>query len=80
MQAITGDWEAVKAELSDTAQLREDKFGRPRIVDARRFGSLDDPQVRAQAFSWLRISLNTFVNVIRPRVRSEVANYDNLTR
>lgn len=79
MQAIAADWERVRQSLGDTVELDRDKYGRPRIVEKRRFGSLDDPEVRSRAFAWLRPRLNDFINVMRPRVRSEVANYNNLS-
>ncbi|MBN9216514.1 MAG: hypothetical protein J0I79_01045 [Mesorhizobium sp.] len=76
MQAIVEDWENVKLELEDAAEVVQDKYGRPKIMISRRFGSLDDPTIRAQAFHWLRPCLNNFVNVIRPRVRSEVGDHE----
>jgi hypothetical protein len=77
MQAIVDDWEAVKRELGGTAKLTENKEGRPRIVDALSVGSLDRLEVRERAFVWLAERVNTFVNVMRPRVRSAVTDYSS---
>ncbi|MFZ5719299.1 MAG: hypothetical protein ACOY5Y_07525 [Pseudomonadota bacterium] len=71
---IVEDWDAVRPALGGTVQLVE-KYGHPRILDSRRFGSLDDPAHRAAAFDWLRERTNTFINVLRPRVRSAAADY-----
>ena len=76
MLAIVEDAEAVLRELGGTAELKNNKEGRPWIADSLRFGSLEDPDIREQAFKWLAERVNTFVNVMRPRVRSAVADYD----
>lgn len=68
-------WEAISKELGGTAIVESDDFGRPRIIDYKVFGPLDDAATRAKAFEWLRERTNTFVNVLRPRVRSAVADY-----
>ena len=72
MRAVVEDWEAVRLELGGTAKLFEDKQGRTRIGDALTVSSLDNAELRAQAFVWLRERVNTFVNTMRPRVRSVV--------
>jgi len=74
MRAIAEDWETVGPLLGGTATLTE-KDGRPRIGDAFRPGPLDDPEVRGRAFDWLADRTNTFINVLRPRVRSAAADY-----
>jgi hypothetical protein len=75
MQAIVEDWGAVKAELGGSAKLGTVKDGRSTVIDSLPVGSLDQAEVRARAFSWLAERVNTFVNVIRPRVRSAAADY-----
>jgi hypothetical protein len=75
-QAIAQDWEAVRDELGGTARLSTDKYGRPRVWDSLKVSSLDDHQARADAFSWLADRVNTFVNVLRPRVRSAAVDYE----
>jgi hypothetical protein len=74
MQIIAEDWPTVKHELGGTAKLAE-KDGRPRIADALVAAPLTDPEKRRAAFSWLAQRVNDFVNVMRPRVRSAVVNY-----
>ena len=74
MQVVADNWEEVSKGLNGTAVLVQHD-GRPRVIDHAKFGLLDDPQVRARAFEWLRERVNTFVNVLRPRVRSAVADY-----
>lgn len=73
-QVIADDWPAVKGELEGTAELTE-RDGRPLIVDRRTVPGLDKPEVRKAAYEWLAERVNTFVNVLRPRVRSAAADY-----
>jgi hypothetical protein len=74
MQAIADEWKVVKSELGGTARL-EEKDGRPRIVDSWTVGPLNQADVRKRGFTWLAERVNTFVNILRPRVRSAVADY-----
>lgn len=74
MQAIAEDWSAVKDQLGGSTRLDE-KDGRPRIIDSLTVGPLDRSEVRKRGFTWLAERVNTFVNVMRPRVRSAVADY-----
>lgn len=76
MRAIADDWEAVKAELDGSVALIESD-GRPRVIDKRAVGPLDNPNVRKEAFAWLAGRVNTFVNVMRPRVRSAAVDYQS---
>ena len=72
--AIAEDWEAFRTDLGGTAKLI-DRDGQPRIIDIKAFTPLQQPAVRQAAFVWLRERVNAFVNVMRPRVRSAVADY-----
>jgi hypothetical protein len=74
MVAISDEWSVVKDELGGTARLVE-KDGRPRIIDSLVVGPMSQPEARAKAYTWLKERVNTFVNVLRPRVRSAVADY-----
>jgi hypothetical protein len=76
MRVIAEDWEAVKTELGGTAYLTDNKYNQPRIIDAHKTGPLDQPEARREAFAWLAERVNTFVNVMRPRVRSAAADYE----
>ncbi len=73
-RVIGEDWATVGPLLGGTAAMTE-KDGVPLIGDSLRPGNLDDPAVRARAFDWLTERTNTFINVLRPRVRSAVADY-----
>ena len=44
-------------------------------MDSLQVESLQQPEVRKKAFFWLAERVNTFVNVLRPRVRSAAADY-----
>lgn len=74
MRTIADDWASIKDQLGGGARLTE-KDGHPRIIDALTFGPLDQPEVRRKAFAWLAERVNIFVTVLRPRVRSAVADY-----
>jgi hypothetical protein len=74
MNLIAEDWANVGQALGGTAVLTE-KDGRPRIIDSWRPGPLDQSDTRERAYAWLRERTNTFVNVLRPRVRSAAADY-----
>ena len=73
MFTVADDWSEVKAELGGTARVEIDRFDRPKIADSFVVSSLDDPGERSKAFSWLAERVNTFVNVLRPRIRSAVS-------
>jgi len=73
-RVIGEDWATVQPLLGGTAVLTE-KDGIPFISDALRPGNLDDPAIRTRAFDWLTERTNTFINVLRPRVRSAAADY-----
>lgn len=74
MQAVADDWQTVRDELGGTAQLVQ-ADGRPRIIDSLRTGALDQAEARHAAFEWLAERVNTFISVLRPRVRSAVADF-----
>jgi hypothetical protein len=74
MNAIIADWATVGPALNGTARLLKDKYNRQQIRDSRTVGNLNDPAIRKQAFDWLAERVNTFVNVLRPRVRDAVAD------
>lgn len=74
MNAILADWDTVGPALNGTARLTTDRFKRPKVIDAKLVGDLKDPGARARAFDWLAERVNTFVNILRPRVRDAVAD------
>jgi hypothetical protein len=81
MQAILEEWKAggaVKDQLGGTAKLSKTTRGAlETIIDSLEVGSLEQPEVRKKAFSWLAERVNTFVNVLRPRVPSAAADYQS---
>ncbi|SDC40488.1 hypothetical protein [Belnapia rosea] len=74
MRAIAEDWPQVRNELGGVAQL-VDKNGRPRIIATLSGISFDQADERKSALLWLQERVNSFVNVLRPRVRSAVVGY-----
>lgn len=60
-------------ELGGTASI-SDKDGTKVFRDRRLFGDLADPEVSKAAQAWLCERVNRFVNVLRPAVRSAVAD------
>jgi hypothetical protein len=73
MDAIAADWPVVKLQLGGAAGLTT-KDGRPRIFEARHLNSMTDPAELKAAFEWLAERVNTYINVLRPRVASVVAD------
>ena len=81
MQAIIDEWKgggAVKDELGGTVRLDKTARGSAdTIIDSLQVESLEQPEERKKAFSWLAERVNTFVNVLRPRVRSAAVDYQS---
>lgn len=71
MQAIVDAWDDIRTDLGDTATI-VDRSGRKTVFDNKTFPTLNAPDEREAAFAWLAERVNTFVNVVRPRVRSVV--------
>ena len=72
-QAVVEDFDAIKDQLGESVRL--DKW--LNIVDWIQAGSLDQPEERQRVFSWLAERVNTFVRVLRPRMRSAAADYQS---
>jgi hypothetical protein len=74
MRAIVDEWKAggaVKDQLGGTAKLSKTTRGTlETIIDSLQVGSLEQPEVGKKAFAWLAERVNTFVNVLLPRMRS----------
>jgi len=81
MQAIVDEWKAegaVKDQLGGTVKLYKTAGGTvDTIIDSLQVGSLEQPEARKKAFSWLAERVNTFVNVLRPCMRSLAADYQS---
>jgi hypothetical protein len=68
----------VKDELGGTARLDKTARGNvDTIIDSLPVESLEQPEARKRAFSWLAERVNTFVRVLRPRMRSAAADYQS---
>ncbi|MET4804411.1 hypothetical protein [Bradyrhizobium sp. LB11.1] len=74
MNEIIANWDEVKPALNGAARLIDDKYNRKRIIDSKTVGNLNDTTIRKAAFDWLAERVNTFVNVLRPRIRDVVAD------
>jgi hypothetical protein len=79
VRTIADNWNEVGAELGAEVQLKSRDDGRPYIIASKEFGDLGDPTTRRAAFAWLAEMTNRYVNVMRPRVRSAVADYATQT-
>ncbi|MXO52381.1 hypothetical protein GRI42_13805 [Erythrobacter gaetbuli] len=71
-QALVGEWETLQPQLGGDATLAEIR-DRLTITERYKAGDLADPSVRGRAFAWLRERVNEWINVLRPEVRSLVA-------
>ncbi|MBJ6986567.1 MULTISPECIES: hypothetical protein [unclassified Devosia] len=69
MFAVVEDEAAILRELGGTAEVIE-RDGRRTVSDSKVFTDLTSPVDRHQAFLWLAERTNTFINVLRPRVRA----------
>lgn len=69
MEAIVDAWDEIKGELGGTARII-DRSGRQTIIDSCVFEDLVTVEGKAEAFRWLSERVNSFINVMRPRVRS----------
>ena len=75
MQTIANAWDEIKSDLGGTATVI-DRSGRKTVADSRAFPTLNTPEAKIEAFAWLAERVNTFVNVVRPRVRSAAIDYE----
>ena len=75
MQMVADAWEDIKSDLGGTATII-DRSGRKTVADSKTFPALSTPEGRSEAFSWLAERVNTFINVVRPRIRSAVIDYE----
>jgi hypothetical protein len=74
--SVIRDWEIIQPQLGGAASLTEIR-GRETISERFKAGNLDDPADRKAAFEWLRHRLNDWINVLRPEIRSLVAELSN---
>jgi hypothetical protein len=74
MNEIVANWDEIEPALNGTARLTNDKYNRKRIIDSKTVGNLREAAIRKEAFDWLAERVNTFVNVLRSRIRDVVAD------
>ncbi len=72
-EMVLDDWKNVSVELGGKAVIRDDN-GHRFLEESLTVGPFDRAINRDRALSWLRERANTFVNVIRPRIRAAVAD------
>ena len=81
MQAIIDEWKSggtIREELDGTVRLDKPASGSvDTLIDTLWVESLEKPEDRKRAFSWLAERVNTFVGVLRPRMRSAAADYQS---
>ncbi len=70
IRAVVDDFDKLKDELGGTVRPYQAN-GRPSTIDTLPPGQLDESGTR----KWLAERVNTFVNVLRPRMRSAAADY-----
>lgn len=72
---LVEEFAMVAPQLGGTARITQDPYGRPRIGESANFGPLVDPDNKRRALEWLRGRVNAFVTVLRPLVRSAMADF-----
>jgi hypothetical protein len=81
MQSVVDEWKAggaVNDELGKNVRPYKVAGGSlDSIIDSLQVESLEQPEMRKKAFSWLAERVNTFVRVLRPRMRSAAADYQS---
>jgi len=71
VRTLMADFEDVQKQLAGDAQVAN-IGGKDKVYEEKVVGDLHDSQIRADAFEWLRARLDTWVNVLRPRIRAIV--------
>jgi len=76
MRAIVEDLHAIKDQLGGNVRM-EKVDGDDSIGDWIQAGQMDQLEERERVLSWLARRVNTFVNVLRPRMRAAAADYQS---
>jgi hypothetical protein len=76
LQRLAEDWQELREQLGGSAELRPWANDPHRfwIAEFRAVGSLTDDTERSRAMTWLRERMNTWVSVLRPRIRAAIAD------
>lgn len=75
VRSLMDDLSSFEDQLGGEIQIT-DIGGKEKIYEEKVFGNLQDTQVRAEAFEWLRERLDAWVNVLRPRIRAIVMDLE----
>ncbi|CAN5637535.1 hypothetical protein BH10PSE14_BH10PSE14_23340 [soil metagenome] len=76
---VLEEWPTISMELGGTITLTTDKLGRRLIEDKFTTGSWLIAEQKEAALVWLRKRTNDFVNVLRPRIKTAIADMDGET-
>ncbi|TNM59860.1 hypothetical protein [Aliirhizobium smilacinae] len=52
-----------------------ERKGRHTVFDSKAFPALNTADGKVEGYAWLAERVNTFINVVRPRVRSAATDY-----
>lgn len=79
VQMLAADWAELRVLLGGNAELRPWHNDRDRfwIAEFKSMNGLEDERNREEAIVWLRERINTWVSVLRPRIRAAVADLDD---
>lgn len=78
VDAIMADWDAEKTRMLGGRAYHDRSNPKKPLMDKLQVGDLSDGVVRAQAVEWLAERTNAFVNVLRPAIRSAVADMEEV--
>lgn len=66
---VIDDWDKIAGAIGGSSTIIE-RNGKRALAEKQHFGNLSDPSVRRTAFIWLAERVNTYINVLRPAIRS----------
>ena len=75
VRSLIDNMQSFRDQLGGDVQV-SNSGGKKKLFEENIVGDLQNPQVRAQAFEWLRARLDTWVNVLRPRIRAIVLDLE----
>jgi hypothetical protein len=76
MKVTADDFDAIKDQRGGSVTPTK-VDGQDSIIDWIQAGPMDQLEERQRVFSWLAERVNTFVRVLRPRMRSAAADYQS---
>jgi hypothetical protein len=75
-KALAPHAEELRAELGPDATI-DFESDRPIIAEDLVVSDLENPEDRDRALTWLQERTNTFINALRPRIRSALGELSN---